>query len=86
MAAATAVLDPDLVVLSSSVGHGVDLLLRPVRETLRTLTPLRPKIVPSRLGEDTVCWARWRRPSGTARDVVFRATLGVLSGALAVGD
>ncbi|MCW7942913.1 ROK family transcriptional regulator [Streptomyces hygroscopicus] len=71
VAAATAVLDPDLVVLGGGVGHSVDLLLRPVRETLRTLTPLRPKIAPSRLGEDAVLLGALATALGTARDVVF---------------
>ncbi|MEV0640990.1 ROK family transcriptional regulator [Streptomyces sp. NPDC050619] len=71
VASAAAVLDPDLVVLGGGVGHSIDLLLRPVRETLRTLTPLRPKIVPSRLGEDAVLLGAVATALGTARDVVF---------------
>ncbi|MFD8735288.1 ROK family protein [Streptomyces sp. NPDC059618] len=71
VAAATAVLDPDLVVLGGGVGHSVDLLLRPVRETLRTLTPLRPRIVPGRLGEDAVLLGAVATALGTAREVVF---------------
>ncbi|GAA3044516.1 ROK family transcriptional regulator [Streptomyces glomeratus] len=71
VAAAAAVLDPDLVVLGGGVGHSVDLLLRPVRETLRSLTPLRPKIAPSRLGEDAVLLGALATALGTARDVVF---------------
>ncbi|WUO16691.1 ROK family protein [Streptomyces sp. NBC_00289] len=71
VAAAAAVLDPDLVVLGGGVGHSVDLLLSPVREHLRALTPLRPKIVPSRLGEDAVLLGAVATALGTARDVVF---------------
>ncbi|MFI0966330.1 ROK family protein [Streptomyces sp. NPDC021080] len=71
VAAATAVLDPDLVVLGGGVGHSVDLLLGPVRETLHTLTPLRPRIVPGRLGEDAVLLGAVATALGTARDVVF---------------
>ncbi|MGW1208583.1 ROK family transcriptional regulator [Streptomyces sp. NPDC002499] len=71
VAAAAAVLDPDLVVLGGGVGHSVDLLLRPVREHLRALTPLRPKVVPSRLGEDAVLLGAVATALGTARDVVF---------------
>ncbi|MER5436086.1 ROK family protein [Streptomyces sp. NPDC002588] len=71
VAAAAAVLDPDLVVLGGGVGHSVDLLLSPVRETLRELTPLRPKIAPSRLGEDAVLMGAVATALGTARDVVF---------------
>ncbi|MCX4904684.1 ROK family protein [Streptomyces sp. NBC_00878] len=71
VAAAAAMLDPDLVVLGGGVGHNVDLLLSPVRETLRTLTPLRPKIAPSRLGEDAVLLGAVATALGTARDVAF---------------
>ncbi|MGW1254639.1 ROK family protein [Streptomyces sp. NPDC002513] len=71
VAATAAVLDPDLVVLGGGVGHSVDLLLRPVRETLRALTPLRPKVAPSRLGEDAVLLGALATALGTARDVVF---------------
>ncbi|GAA3861983.1 ROK family protein [Streptomyces sp. NPDC003631] len=76
VAAAAAVLDPDLVVLGGGVGHSVDLLLRPVRETLRALTPLRPKIAPSRLGEDAVLLGALATALGTARDVVFERRSG----------
>ncbi|MGI5452000.1 ROK family transcriptional regulator [Streptomyces sp. CA-249302] len=71
VAAAAAVLDPDLVVLGGGVGHSVDLLLKPVRDRLRALTPLRPKVVPSRLGEDAVLLGAVATALGTARDVVF---------------
>ncbi|MEU7426064.1 ROK family protein [Streptomyces sp. NPDC040750] len=77
VAAATAVLDPDLVVLGGGVGHSVDLLLEPVRERLRGLTPLRPRIAPSRLGEDAVLLGAVATALDTARDVVFeRRTAG----------
>ncbi|MET8080302.1 ROK family transcriptional regulator [Streptomyces sp. NPDC005303] len=71
VAAAAAVLDPDLVVLGGGVGHSVDLLLKPVRDNLRTLTPLRPKLAPSRLGEDAVLLGAVATALGTAREVVF---------------
>ncbi|MGW3208502.1 ROK family protein [Streptomyces sp. NPDC001135] len=71
VAAAAAVLDPDLVVLGGGVGHSVDLLLRPVQEHVRTLTPLRPRIAPSRLGEDAVLLGAVATALDTARDLVF---------------
>jgi hypothetical protein len=52
-------------------GHSVGLLLDPVLETLRTLTPLRPKIAPSRLGEEAVLLGALATALGTAPDVVF---------------
>ncbi|MEV6836607.1 ROK family transcriptional regulator [Streptomyces sp. NPDC051133] len=71
VAAATAVLDPDLVVLGGGVGHSVDLLLGPVRDRLRALTPLRPRIAPSRLGEDAVLLGAVATALDTARELVF---------------
>ncbi|NEA58148.1 ROK family protein [Streptomyces sp. SID13666] len=71
VAAVAAVLDPDLVVLGGGVGHSADLLLSTVRDTLRALTPLRPKVVPSALGEDAVVLGAVATALGTARDVVF---------------
>ncbi|MEU9099857.1 ROK family transcriptional regulator [Streptomyces sp. NPDC048361] len=71
VAVVAAVLDPDLVVLGGGVGHSADLLLRPVRETLRMLTPLRPKVAPSSLGEDAVLLGAVATALGTARDVAF---------------
>ncbi|MEW2155920.1 ROK family transcriptional regulator [Streptomyces sp. NPDC007189] len=71
VAAAAAVLDPDLVVLGGGVGHSVDLLLRPVQDRVRALTPLRPRIAPSRLGEDAVLLGAVATALDTARDLVF---------------
>ncbi|MER5301607.1 ROK family transcriptional regulator [Streptomyces lasiicapitis] len=71
IAAAAAVLDPDLVVLGGGVGQGLDLVLEPVQETLRTLTPLRPRIAASALGEDAVVLGAVATALGPARDVVF---------------
>ncbi|MFI9803552.1 ROK family protein [Streptomyces sp. NPDC052301] len=71
VAAATAVLDPDLVVLGGGVGHSVDLLLGPVQDRLRALTPLRPRIAPSRLGEDAVLLGAVATALDTARELVF---------------
>ncbi|MFE3686347.1 ROK family protein [Streptomyces sp. NPDC059095] len=71
VAVVAAVLDPDLVILGGGVGHSADLLLRPVRETLRALTPLRPKLARSSLGEDAVLLGAVATALGTARDVAF---------------
>ncbi|MFF3459181.1 ROK family protein [Streptomyces sp. NPDC002730] len=71
VAAVAAVLDPDLVVLGGGVGHSADLLLRTVRDTLKSLTPLRPKVAPSALGEDAILLGAVATALDTARDVVF---------------
>lgn len=71
VAAVAAVLDPELVVLGGGVGHSADLLLRTVRDTLRRLTPLRPRVAAGALGEDAVLLGAVATALGTARDVVF---------------
>ncbi|KJY47180.1 ROK family transcriptional regulator [Streptomyces sp. A1547] len=71
VAAVSAVLDPDLVVLGGGVGHNADLLLHTVRQTLRTLTPLRPKVAPSSLGEDAVLLGAVATALDAARDLAF---------------
>jgi predicted NBD/HSP70 family sugar kinase len=71
VAAVAAVLDPELVVLGGGVGHSADLLLQTVGDTLRRLTPLRPKVAASALGEDAVLLGAVATALGTARDVVF---------------
>ncbi|MFJ3200545.1 ROK family protein [Streptomyces sp. NPDC086989] len=71
VAAVTAVLDPDLVVLGGGIGRGADLLLRTVRRSLRTLTPLRPKVAAGALGEDAVLLGAVATALGAARDLAF---------------
>ena len=54
IAAITAVLDPELVVLGGGIGQRGELLLPPLERRLQQLTPLRPRIVASKLGGDSV--------------------------------
>jgi predicted NBD/HSP70 family sugar kinase len=77
VASVSAVLDPDLVVLGGGVAHGADLLLGTVRETLPRLTPLRPRVAPSALGDDAVLLGAIATALRTARPLVFeRRTAG----------
>ncbi|GLV85358.1 sugar kinase [Streptomyces lavendulae subsp. lavendulae] len=72
VAAAAAVLDPDLVVLGGGVGQSADLLLPVIRRSLRTRTPLRPKIVAGALAEDAVLMGAVATALDAARDMAFR--------------
>jgi predicted NBD/HSP70 family sugar kinase len=54
IAAITAVLDPELIVLGGGIGQCGELLLPPLERRLQQLTPLRPRIVASKLGDDCV--------------------------------
>ena len=78
VAAVAAVIDPDLVVLGGGVGHSADLLLGTVEETLHRLTPLRPRVTPSGLGEDAVLLGAITTALRTARPLVFDRRTGGL--------
>ncbi len=52
IAAIVPVVDPELVILGGGIGRNGDLLLEPVEQELRTLSPFRPRIEISPLGED----------------------------------
>jgi predicted NBD/HSP70 family sugar kinase len=78
VASVSAVLDPDLVVLGGGVAHSADLLLGPVRETLPRLTPLRPRVAPSALGDGAVLLGAIATALGTARPLVFERRTAVL--------
>jgi predicted NBD/HSP70 family sugar kinase len=54
LAVVTAVVDLELVILGGGVGGNADLLLAPVERELRALSPLRPRLAVSALGEDAV--------------------------------
>jgi predicted NBD/HSP70 family sugar kinase len=73
VAALAAVLDPELVVLGGGIGRNADLLLEPLQTTLRDLTPLRPRVVVSKLGEEAVLLGAVATAADVARDRVFEA-------------
>jgi predicted NBD/HSP70 family sugar kinase len=54
LAVVTAVVDLELVILGGGVGGNADLLLSPIERELRTLSPIRPRLAVSALGEDAV--------------------------------
>ena len=52
IAAIVPVIDPELVILGGGIGRNGDLLLEPVEQELRALSPFRPRIEVSALGAD----------------------------------
>ena len=52
IAAIAPVVDPELVILGGGIGGNGDLLLEPVEQELRELSPFRPRIEVSALGEE----------------------------------
>jgi predicted NBD/HSP70 family sugar kinase/predicted transcriptional regulator len=77
VAALAAVLDPELVVLGGGIGRNADLLLDPIRATLKELTPLHPRVAPALLGDDAVLIGALATAAEAARKQVFddRATV-----------
>jgi predicted NBD/HSP70 family sugar kinase len=56
IAAVAAVLDPALVILGGGIGANADLLLDPVRDRVRELSPFRPAIEASGLREEATLY------------------------------
>ena len=54
LAVVMAVVDLELIILGGGVGGNADLLLPPIERELRTLSPARPRLAVSALGEDAV--------------------------------
>ena len=55
VAAVAAVLDPELVLLGGGIGTGAgQLLIAPLRRTLESISPLRPRLAISDLGSGAV--------------------------------
>ncbi|GAA1500370.1 ROK family protein [Kitasatospora kazusensis] len=71
VAVVACVLDPDVVVLGGGIGSSADLLLGRVERALHDLTPLRPRLAPSLLGEDAVLIGALSTALRTARPEVF---------------
>lgn len=73
VAAITAVLDPELIVLGGGIGQRSDLLLPPLERGLQKLTPLKPCIVTSNLGADSVLLGAIATALDVALNLVFQS-------------
>ncbi|MEC3976088.1 ROK family transcriptional regulator [Amycolatopsis sp. H20-H5] len=71
VASVSAVIDPELVVLSGGIGASADLLVTPLREALARTTPMAPDIVAGQLSEEAVLAGAISTALHTARDLVF---------------
>ncbi|HEU0000283.1 MAG TPA: ROK family transcriptional regulator [Ktedonobacteraceae bacterium] len=72
IAVITAVLDPQLIVLGGGIGQRGELLLPPLERRLQQLTPLRPRIVASKLGDDSVLLGSIATALEVAHNLVFQ--------------
>jgi predicted NBD/HSP70 family sugar kinase len=71
LAVVVAVVDLELVVLGGGVGGNGDLLLEPLERELRALSPLRPRLAASALGEDAVLQGAVATALAAAQDWLF---------------
>ncbi len=71
LAVVTAVVDLELVILGGGIGGNADLLLEPVERELRALSPLRPRLVASALGDDAVLQGALATALAAAQDRLF---------------
>jgi predicted NBD/HSP70 family sugar kinase len=71
IAAISAVLDPELIVLGGGIGQRHTLLLPPLERRLQQLTPLRPRIVASKLGDDGVLLGSIATALEVAHNLIF---------------
>ncbi len=72
IATIAAVLDPELVVLGGGIGKRVELLQEPLERRLQQLTPLRPRIVTTKLGDDSVLLGAIATALEIAHNLVFQ--------------
>ena len=71
IAAVVPVLDPQLVILGGGIGQNGDLLIEPIERELKTLSPFRPRVEVSALGEDAVLHGAVATALADAQDRVF---------------
>ena len=71
VAAVAPVVDPELVILGGSIGRQGDLLLEDVERELAALSPFRPRIEVSALGEDAELYGAVTLALQSAQDLLF---------------
>ncbi len=79
IAAIVPVIDPELVVLGGGIGCNGDLLLEPIEEELRAISPFRPRIEVSALDDDAVVLGAAWMALQAAQDLLFTRTRGVVA-------
>jgi predicted NBD/HSP70 family sugar kinase len=71
IAAVAPVLDPQLVILGGGIARNGDLLLEPIERELRSLSPFRPRIAVSQLGDEAVLRGAVATALAAAPDQLF---------------
>jgi len=72
------IVDPELVVLGGGIGRNGDLLLEPVTQALRAMTPFAVRLEVSPLGEEAVVLGAVWMALQAAQDLLFTRTNGMV--------
>jgi predicted NBD/HSP70 family sugar kinase len=79
VAAISAIVDVELVVLSGGIGRQADFFIDPIRKLVNEILPFPPKIKVSTLGESGILVGALQIATAQARDLVFQAQTGGIS-------
>ena len=71
VAAVSAVIDPEVVLLVGGIGSNTDLLIEPLEKALHEISPMTPRICPGELGENAVLTGAIATGLRAAQDIVF---------------
>lgn len=71
IATVSPILDPGLVILGGGIGANGDLLLEPIARELRALSPFRPQLAVSGLGDEAVLAGAVTTALEAAQDAIF---------------
>lgn len=82
----SAVLDPELIILGGGIGQRGELLIPPLERRLQQFTPLTPRIVTSKLGEDSVLLGAIATALEVAHNLVFHRYVTLYSGSSRVAS
>jgi len=79
IAAIVPIVDPELVILGGGIGRNGDLLLEPVTDALRQITPFATRLEVSPLGEEAVVLGAVWMALQAAQDLLFTRIRGVVA-------
>jgi predicted NBD/HSP70 family sugar kinase len=79
VAAISAIVDVELVVLSGGIGRQADFFIAPIRKLVNEILPFPPKIEVSKLGDSGILVGALQIATAQACDVVFQNQTGGLS-------
>jgi len=76
VAAISAIVDVELVVLSGGIGRQADFFIAPIRKLVNEILPFPPKIEVSKLSDNGILVGALQLATAQARDLVFQAQTG----------